>query len=110
MKTNENILDFAESEDICQCGNLTPEFVTKLINEYEEKLRCIPVDKLVNTTIPFLGKDENGKIELNKIKKPFIINFTKVKTMKELLLLMNEFNLFVFNNHPKYDYLKEKYS
>ena len=67
MKTNENILDFAESEDICQCGNLTPEFVTKLINEYEEKLRWIPVDKLVNPTIPSLGKDENGKIELFKV-------------------------------------------
>jgi hypothetical protein len=39
----------------------------RIKKEYEEKLRWIPIDKLENPTIPFLGKAENGKIELFKV-------------------------------------------
>ena len=53
--------------------------------EYEEKLRWIPVDELNNPTIPFLGKDKSGKIELFKVANIFYLKALDVVEWRSIL-------------------------
>ena len=53
--------------------------------EYEEKLRWIPIDELHNPTIPFLGKDKSGKIELFKVANVFYLKAIDVVEWRSIL-------------------------
>ena len=58
------------------------EFMKK---EYEEKLRWTPIDELHNPTIPFLGKDKSGKIELFKVANVFYLKALDVVEWRSIL-------------------------
>lgn len=56
-----------------------------VIKEYEEKLCWIPIDKLENPTIPFLGKDKFGKIELFKVANVFYLKAMDIVEWRSIL-------------------------
>ena len=55
------------------------------LKEYEEKLRWTPIDELHNPTIPFLGKDKSGKIELFKVANVFYLKALDVVEWRSIL-------------------------
>ena len=59
--------------------------IEKVKKEYEEKLRWIPIDKLENPTIPFLGKDKFGKIELFKVANVFYLKAMDIVEWRSIL-------------------------
>ena len=57
----------------------------RMKKEYEEKLCWIPIDKLENPTIPFLGKDKFGKIELFKVANVFYLKAMDIVEWRSIL-------------------------
>ena len=67
------------SESAFMCG------YDRACQEYEEKLRWTPIYELHNPTIPFLGKDKSGKIELFKVANVFYLKALDVVEWRSIL-------------------------
>ena len=77
LRANDRILDRCKESFYAGA-----EFMQK---EYEEKLRWIPIEELKNPTIPFLGKDETGKIELFKVANIYYMKALGVVEWRSIL-------------------------
>jgi len=88
MKTIEYL--YHKYFDGMYSDDITEEIIIKFAEDYssqaiKEKLRWIPIDKLDNPTIPFLGKDKFGKIELFKVADIYYLKAMDIVECRSIL-------------------------